>query len=55
MIDWALTYWGFAGVGGAFRFAPNGLNQRNLAVLEVRDGQAVVVERAARGFESFAN
>ena len=28
---------------------------RNLAVLEVRDGQAVVVERAARGFESFAN
>ncbi|MCB1374987.1 MAG: penicillin-binding protein activator, partial [Rhodobacteraceae bacterium] len=46
---------GFAGVGGAFRFAPNGLNQRNLAVLEVRDGQAVVVERAARGFESFAN
>ncbi len=46
---------GFAGVGGAFRFAINGLNQRNLAILEVRGGQAVVVERAARGFDSLAN
>ena len=31
---------------------PNGLNQRNLAIIEVRDGQAVVMERAARTFDA---
>ncbi|HET9067524.1 MAG TPA: penicillin-binding protein activator [Amaricoccus sp.] len=43
---------GFAGVNGAFRFSSNGRIQRNLAMIEVRNGQAVVAERAARSFDS---
>ncbi len=46
---------GFAGVNGAFRFLPNGLNQRNLAIIEVREGQAVVAERASRSFGAVGN
>jgi outer membrane PBP1 activator LpoA protein len=46
---------GFAGAAGAFRFSPDGLSQRNLAILEVRGGTAVVISRAARGFDSLAN
>lgn len=42
---------GFAGVNGAFRFGTSGRVQRNLAILQVRDGQAVVAERAARSFD----
>ena len=43
---------GFAGVNGAFRFSSNGRIQRNLAIIEVRNGQAVVTERAARSFDA---
>jgi len=43
---------GFAGVNGPFRFGPNGRSQRNLAILEARNGQAVVIERAARSFDA---
>lgn len=43
---------GFAGVNGAFRFLPGGQVQRNLAILEVQNGQAVVRERAARSFDA---
>ncbi len=46
---------GFAGVNGPFRFLPNGMNQRNLAIIEVRDGQAVVTERAPRSFVALGN
>jgi ABC-type branched-subunit amino acid transport system substrate-binding protein len=46
---------GFAGANGAFRFTPDGLSQRNLAVIEVRGGGAVVVSSAARGFGVFGN
>lgn len=46
---------GFAGTNGAFRFLPGGLNQRNLAIFEVRGGQAVVTERAAGSFVALAN
>lgn len=46
---------GYAGVNGAFRFLPGGLNQRNLAIYEVRDGRATVIERAARGFDVLGN
>jgi len=46
---------GFAGANGAFRFSPDGLSQRNLAVIEVRGGVAVVTSRAARGFDSLVN
>lgn len=43
---------GFAGVNGPFRFLPSGRVQRNLAILEVQNNQAVVIERAARSFDS---
>jgi ABC-type branched-subunit amino acid transport system substrate-binding protein len=46
---------GFAGVNGAFRLLPDGTNQRNLAIYEVRGGQAVMVRRAARSFDSLGN
>jgi ABC-type branched-subunit amino acid transport system substrate-binding protein len=46
---------GFAGTNGAFRFLPGGLNQRNLAILEVRGGSAVVTQRAARSFDAVGN
>jgi hypothetical protein len=42
---------GFAGVNGPFRFLPSGRVQRNLAIIEVRNGQPVVTERAARSFD----
>jgi hypothetical protein len=45
---------GFAGVNGPFRFNANGDIQRNLAILEVQNGQAVVTERAARSFDAAA-
>ncbi len=41
---------GFVGVNGIFRFTPNGLNQRGLAILEVEDGTAIVIEPAPRNF-----
>jgi ABC-type branched-subunit amino acid transport system substrate-binding protein len=43
---------GFAGVNGPFRFSSNGRIQRNLAIIEVRNGQAVVAERAQRSFDA---
>jgi len=46
---------GFAGASGPFRFNTNGTNQRTLAILEVRDGGAVVIERAAGGFGGVGN
>jgi hypothetical protein len=41
---------GFAGVNGVFRFLPDGTNQRALAVAEIRNGQAVIVDSAPRSF-----
>lgn len=41
---------GFAGVTGVFRLRPDGLNDRGLAVAEVRGGQAVIVDAAPRSF-----
>lgn len=46
---------GFAGANGAFRFSADGLSQRNLAIVEVSNGSAVVISRAARGFASLGN
>jgi ABC-type branched-subunit amino acid transport system substrate-binding protein len=46
---------GFAGANGSFRFSRDGISQRNLAIIEVRGGTAVVISRAARGFGAFAN
>jgi hypothetical protein len=45
---------GFAGVNGPFRFGQSGRAQRNLAIIEVRNGQPVVTERAARSFDAVA-
>jgi ABC-type branched-subunit amino acid transport system substrate-binding protein len=41
---------GFIGVDGAFRFLPNGLNQRGLAVYEVKNGQSVMIDPAPKSF-----
>lgn len=41
---------GFAGVGGVFRFLPNGTNERGLAIAQVRDSQVVVIDPAPRSF-----
>jgi hypothetical protein len=41
---------GFAGVNGVFRLLPDGTNQRGLAIAEVREGTAVVISPAPRGF-----
>jgi hypothetical protein len=41
---------GFIGIDGAFRFLPNGLNQRGLAVYQIQKGQAVMVEPAPKTF-----
>lgn len=41
---------GFAGVNGVFRLLPDGTNQRALSIAEVRDGIAVVIDPAPRGF-----
>jgi ABC-type branched-subunit amino acid transport system substrate-binding protein len=41
---------GFIGIDGAFRFLPNGLNQRGLAVYQLQKGQAVMVEPAPKTF-----
>lgn len=43
---------GFAGIDGIFRFRPDGLAERGLAILEIRNGQAVVVDPAPRTFQS---
>lgn len=41
---------GFAGVNGVFRLLSDGTNQRALSIAEVRDGKAVVIDPAPRGF-----
>jgi ABC-type branched-subunit amino acid transport system substrate-binding protein len=41
---------GFAGIDGVFRFRPNGLNERGLAVLRVAPGGAQVIEPAPKSF-----
>ncbi|MDD8023473.1 MAG: penicillin-binding protein activator [Paracoccaceae bacterium] len=41
---------GFVGVNGIFRLRPDGGNERGLAVAEVRNGQAVVIDPAPRSF-----
>jgi ABC-type branched-subunit amino acid transport system substrate-binding protein len=41
---------GFIGIDGAFRFLPNGLNERGLAVYEIRGGGAAVIEPAPKTF-----
>lgn len=42
---------GFAGIDGIFRFGPDGVAERGLAVLEIRKGQAVEISPAPRTFQ----
>ena len=41
---------GYIGLDGAFRFLPNGLNQRGLAVYQINGGRASVVSPAPKTF-----
>ena len=41
---------GFQGVGGVFRFLPDGTNQRGLAVATIRERTVVVIDPAPKGF-----
>jgi hypothetical protein len=41
---------GFEGVDGLFRFRADGMIERGLAVLEIRNGTAVTVSAAPREF-----
>lgn len=41
---------GFVGVNGIFRLLPDGTNERALSVVEIRNGQTVVIEGAPRSF-----
>lgn len=41
---------GFRGTSGVFRFFPNGLNQRGLAVATIQQNQVVILEQAPRSF-----
>ncbi len=43
---------GFAGIDGIFRFRPDGLSERGLAVLEIRSGGPKVVDPAPTAFVS---
>ncbi len=42
---------GFAGIDGIFRFRSDGIVERGLAVLEFRNGRAVVIDDAPRTFQ----
>lgn len=41
---------GFAGIDGIFRFRPDGMAERGLAIIEVRNGSMSVIDPAPRSF-----
>lgn len=43
---------GFSGIDGIFRFRTDGLAERGLAVLELRNGSSLVVDPAPRSFQN---
>jgi branched-chain amino acid transport system substrate-binding protein len=43
---------GFAGIDGVFRFRPDGLNERGLAILEIQGGSMRVIDPAPTAFIS---
>jgi ABC-type branched-subunit amino acid transport system substrate-binding protein len=45
---------GFSGIDGIFRFRPDGLVERGLAVLEIRAGTVRVIDPSPATFQSFA-
>lgn len=42
---------GFAGVDGIFRFRPDGIVERGLAILEYRKGSIIVIDKAPKTFQ----
>lgn len=44
---------GFSGIDGIFRFTSDGLVERGLAILEIRNNSTVVVREAPSSFQSF--
>ena len=46
---------GFSGIDGIFRFRPNGVAERGLAVLEFRRGRISIVEEAPQTFQAYKN
>jgi len=46
---------GFSGVDGIFRFRPDGIVERGLAILEYKDGHINVVDNAPKTFQSMAH
>lgn len=46
---------GFQGVQGVFRFRPNGVAERGLAIATIRDKQVVVIDPAPRAFGGFGS
>ncbi|MGH1378797.1 MAG: penicillin-binding protein activator [Alphaproteobacteria bacterium] len=45
---------GFAGIDGIFRFRPDGIVERGLAVLEYKNGSIVVIDEAPKTFQKQA-
>ena len=43
---------GFSGVDGIFRFRPDGIVERGLAILEYKDGHITIVDEAPRTFQT---
>lgn len=43
---------GFSGIDGPFRFGPQGEVERNLAILQIRDGEFVVLDPAPKNFQA---
>ena len=41
---------GFVGVNGVFRLLPDGTNERGLAIAQVQNGKAIVIDPAPRSF-----
>jgi len=46
---------GFSGVDGIFRFRPDGIVERGLAILEYQDGHINVVDNAPKTFQNLAH
>ena len=43
---------GFTGIDGIFRFRPDGIAERGLAILEFRNGQVAVIDPAPKTFQT---
>lgn len=44
---------GYNGIDGTFRFLPNGMIERNLAIIEINGGEFHVIEKGSRSFLNY--